>query len=118
MAGMSIPADRQSDLPGVSVAAIPDDAVIIDVREPDEWAAGHAPNAVHIPLGDLPGRLGDLPDTDAGPVAVACRGGGRSSRAVAWLTQQGFDVVNLDGGMKAWEAAGKKLTGDGAPHVR
>ncbi len=114
---MSIPADRQSDVPSIPVAEVPDDAVIIDVREPDEWAAGHAPNAVHIPLGELPSRLDELPD-DASSVAVACRGGGRSSRAVAWLTQQGSDAVYLEGGMKPWEPAGKKLTGDGTPHVR
>lgn len=96
---------------------VADDAVIIDVREPDEWAAGHAPHAVHIPLGELPSRLDDLPDTDEA-VAVVCRSGGRSSRAVAWLTQQGFDVANLEGGMRAWEAAGKPMTAKhGAPHV-
>lgn len=73
---------------------------------------------MHIPLGDLPGRLRELPDTDAGTLAVTCRGGGRSSRAVAWLSQQGFDVANLDGGMKAWEAAGKTVVAeDGSPRV-
>ena len=114
---MSIPGDRQSDLPSTTVADVPDDAVIIDVREPNEWQAGHAPNAVHIPLGELPSRLDELPDTDA-TVAVVCRGSGRSSRAVAWLAMQGFDVANLEGGMKAWEAAGKPLESDnGSPHV-
>lgn len=106
-----------SEQPTTTVSEVADDAVIIDVREANEWAAGHAPNAVHIPLGDLPSRLADLPDTDAGTVAVTCRSGGRSSRAVAWLTQQGYDVANLDGGMKAWESAGKPLQGEGTPHV-
>jgi rhodanese-related sulfurtransferase len=106
-----------SEQPTTTVSEVADDAVIIDVREANEWAAGHAPNAVHIPLGDLPSRLADLPDTDAGTVAVTCRSGGRSSRAVAWLTQQGYDVANLDGGMKAWESAGKPLDGEGTPHV-
>ncbi|MBB2987438.1 rhodanese-like domain-containing protein [Terracoccus luteus] len=106
-----------SEQPTTTVSEVADDAVIIDVREANEWAAGHAPNAVHIPLGDLPSRLADLPDTDAGTVAVTCRSGGRSSRAVAWLTQQGYDVANLDGGMKAWESAGKPLEGEGTPHV-
>jgi rhodanese-related sulfurtransferase len=114
---VSIPADRQSEIPTTTVADVPDDAVIIDVREPNEWAAGHAPNAVHIPLGELPGRLDELPDTDA-TVAVVCRGGGRSSRAVAWLTMQGFDVANVEGGMKSWAASGKPLESDhGSPHV-
>lgn len=105
-----------SEIPTTTVADVADDAVIIDVREPDEWAAGHAPGAVHIPLGDLPSRVGDLPESDA-TIAVTCRSGGRSSRAVAWLTQQGYDVANLEGGMKAWESAGKPLAGDDSPHI-
>ena len=96
-------------VPQMSVSDVANEAVLLDVREQDEWDAGHAPGAVHIPLGDLPARLDELPDTDAGTLAVTCRGGGRSSRAVAWLSQQGFDVANLDGGMKAWAAAGKPL---------
>jgi rhodanese-related sulfurtransferase len=101
-------------VPQISVTDVPDDAVILDVREQDEWDAGHAPGAVHIPLGDLPQRLGDLPDTDAAALAITCRGGGRSSRAVAWLGEQGFDVVNLDGGMKAWQSAGKQIVAEGS----
>lgn len=95
-------------VPSISNSQLPDDAVLLDVREPEEWAAGHAPGAVHIPLGDLPSRVGDLPRTD-GPLAVTCRGGGRSSQAVAWLVSQGVDAVNLDGGMKAWQSAGRPL---------
>jgi len=107
-----------SQIPKVTVSDIADDGVTLDVREPDEWAAGHAPGAIHIPLGELPARLAEL--ADAGPVAVTCRGGGRASRAVAWLTQQGYDVANLDGGMKAWQAAGKPMVADGdaAPDVK
>ena len=105
-------------VPQVSVTDVPDDAVILDVREQDEWDAGHAPGAVHIPLGDLPSRLGDLPD-DENTLAVVCRSGGRSSRAVAWLSQQGFDVANLDGGMRAWHGAGKPLVAaDSSPRVK
>ena len=107
---MSIPSDRQSEVAVTTVEHLADDAVIIDVREPNEWAAGHAPNAIHIPLGELPSRLDELPDTDD-TVAIVCRGGGRSSRAVAWLTQQGFDVANVEGGMRAWQSAGKPLEG-------
>lgn len=102
-----------SDIPQVQPHELPDDAVILDVREQDEWDQGHAPGAVHIPLGELPDRLRDLPDPDSGTLAVACRSGGRSSRAVSWLTRQGFDVANLDGGMKAWHAAGKRLVSEG-----
>jgi rhodanese-related sulfurtransferase len=106
-------------IPQVSVTEIADDAVILDVREQDEWEAGHAPSAVHIPLGELPSRLGDLPDPDAGTLAVVCRSGGRSARAVAWLAQQGFDVANVDGGMRAWHSAGKQMVApSGSPAVR
>lgn len=107
-----------SEVPQVQNADVSDHAVILDVREKDEWEAGHAPGAVHIPLSELPSRLDELPDTDDGTLAVTCRGGGRSSRAVAWLSQQGFDVANLEGGMKGWHAAGKSLVaGDGEPRV-
>ncbi|HEX6055119.1 MAG TPA: rhodanese-like domain-containing protein [Intrasporangium sp.] len=107
---MSIPSDRQSEVPVTTVEHLADEAVIVDVREPNEWAAGHAPNAIHIPLGELPSRLDELPDTDD-TVGIVCRSGGRSSRAVAWLTQQGFDVANVEGGMRAWQSAGKPLEG-------
>jgi rhodanese-related sulfurtransferase len=112
-----------SQIPTVTVSDVANDAIILDVREPDEWAAGHAPGAIHIPMGDLPARLAELSgvsDPGAGSLAVTCRGGGRSSRAVAWLTQQGYDVANLDGGMRAWLAAGKPMVADGdmAPDVK
>ncbi|HLS45255.1 MAG TPA: rhodanese-like domain-containing protein [Ornithinicoccus sp.] len=97
-----------SETPEIPVSEVPDDAVIVDVREHDEWQAGHAPNAVHVPMGTVPERLDDFPDTDD-PVAVICRSGGRSGRAVQWLVQQGFDVVNVEGGMRAWAAAGKAM---------
>lgn len=107
-----------SDLPSVSVSEIPDDAVIIDVREADEWAAGHAPGAIHIPMGDIPARLDEIPPTDES-LPVICRSGGRSSRVVQWLVQQGFDVVNVDGGMRSWGGAGKAMItdNDAEPHV-
>ena len=105
-------------IPQVPVLDVNDHAIVLDVREQDEWDAGHAPGAVHIPLGELPSRLEELPDTDNGTLAVTCRGGGRSSRAVAWLSQQGFDVANLDGGMKGWHAAGKPVvSSSGQPQV-
>ncbi len=107
------------ELPQIQPGQLTDDALILDVREQDEWDLGHAPGAVHIPLGDIPARLADLPSGD-GPLAVTCRSGGRSSRAVAWLQQQGFEVANLDGGMMAWQAQGKLLVGrgDAPPQVR
>jgi len=109
-----------SNPPQIRPADLTDHAVLLDVREQDEWDLGHAPGAVHIPLGDLPARIAELPVTDAAPLAVACRVGGRSAQAVAWLTQQGVDVVNLDGGMVAWDAAGKQMVSQGpeAPRVK
>ena len=90
-----------------------DEAVVIDVREQNEWDAGHAPGAIHIPLGELPERLGELPETDErDPLPIVCRSGNRSGRAVAWLRQQGFDVINVDGGMKQWASAGKPVVAD------
>lgn len=84
----------------VTVNDIPEGAAIIDVREDDEWEAGHIEGAVHVPLGELPGRLDDLPLDD--DMYVICRTGGRSNRAVAWLNQNGFDAFNVQGGMGSW----------------
>jgi rhodanese-related sulfurtransferase len=77
--------------------------VVLDVREPHEWAAGHIEGAIHIPLGDLPARVGEL-DPQA-QTLVVCHVGARSARATAWLHQLGHDVANLAGGMAAWEGA-------------
>ncbi len=100
-----------SQTPLIPVSEVPDDAVVIDVREDNEWHAGHAPNAIHVPMGTIPENLDALPDTDE-TVPVICRSGGRSDRVVQWLVQQGFDVVNVDGGMRAWAAAGKAMTSE------
>ncbi len=101
----------------VSVTELPDDAVVLDVREPGEWVAGHAVNAVHIPLGELIARIGELPVTD-GPLPVICRSGARSAQVVAYLSAHGIDAVNVDGGTLAWAAAGKPMAGDrGEPYV-
>lgn len=86
-------------------APVPAGSVLLDVREQDEWDAGHAPGAVHIPLGDLPVRYGEL-DADA-PVLVICHSGGRSARATQWLNDAvGLEATNLDGGIVAWAGAG------------
>ena len=87
---------------------IADDAVVLDVREQDEYDAGHAPRAIHIPLAELPARVGELPEVD-GDLPVVCRSGGRSSRPVQWLEGQGLDVANVEGGMKQWHADGKPI---------
>jgi hydroxyacylglutathione hydrolase len=76
---------------------------IVDVRAPDEWAAGHLPGALHIPLAALPDRLAEI---DAGtPVVLHCKGGGRSAIAASFLAAHGYgDVANLTGGFDAWAA--------------
>ena len=89
-------------------------ALLLDVREPDEWTAGHAPEARLIPLGQVQARLAELPK-DRTIVAV-CRSGGRSASVTEALTAWGYDAVNLAGGMRAWAAAGLPVvTDDGAP---
>ena len=100
-----------ASIPEVSIDQVPTDAVLLDVREDDEWAAGHAPGAVHVPMTQLAERLDDVPDGD--PVYVICRSGGRSARATAYLSQQGWDVVNVAGGMGGWARAGRPMEADG-----
>ncbi|SEP28196.1 Rhodanese-related sulfurtransferase [Trujillonella endophytica] len=97
-------------VPTVSVAELPADAVLLDVREDDEWVHGHVEGATHIPMGDVPARLADIPEAD--PLYVVCRVGGRSARVAAWLNQNGVDSVNVAGGMGDWEAAGRPMVSE------
>ncbi len=101
---MDIAETTVNDLPD----PLPADLVVLDVREQHEWDAGHIEGARHVPLGDVPARVGELDPTVR--TLVVCHVGGRSARATAWLAQQGYDVVNLAGGMDAWEAAGRPTT--------
>ncbi|MDQ2849019.1 MAG: rhodanese-like domain-containing protein [Actinomycetota bacterium] len=101
----------QAEVPEVAVTDLPDDAVLLDVREDDEWAAGHAPGATHLPLPSLAEKLDDVPE--GSPIYVVCRSGGRSSRATAYLNANGWDAVNVAGGMSAWAAAARPLVADG-----
>lgn len=78
---------------------------VLDVRTPAEFAAGHVEGAINIPLDVLASRLGELPKDRS--VHVICRSGSRSAQAADLLAKNGFDgVVNIDGGMNAWTAAG------------
>lgn len=97
----------QSQLPAVDAAAVPADAILLDVREHDEWAAGHAEQAVHIPMGEIVARIAEVPD--GGRVHVVCRVGGRSAQVTQYLIAQGVDAVNVSGGMLDWEAAGRPV---------
>ena len=102
-------------MPTVDPGAIPPGATLLDVREDEEWRAGHAPDAVHLPMSALPGRLGDVP---AGPLAVVCRVGGRSAQVTAYLVAQGHDAVNVAGGMLTWEAEGRPVVAEGPGPAR
>ncbi|MFF3825177.1 rhodanese-like domain-containing protein [Streptomyces griseus] len=105
-------------LPSVDAAAVPSDGFVLDVRENDEWAAGHVEGALHIPMSDFVGRLGELTESaeDGRRVHVMCRVGGRSAQVTQYLVQQGIDAVNIDGGMQAWEVAGRPMvTDNGTP---
>ncbi|KAA1395780.1 rhodanese-like domain-containing protein [Aeromicrobium ginsengisoli] len=103
----------ESGIPSTDVNGVPEvipaDLVVLDVREPHEWAAGHIDGAIHIPLRELPNRVGEL-DPSARTLVV-CHIGGRSAQATAWLHAQGHDVVNLEGGMDTWEQAGRPIAG-------
>ena len=83
---------------------IDDGALLLDVREPDEWQAEHAAEALLIPMGQVKARLGELPGDR--PIVVVCRSGGRSAAVTDALRAWGYDATNLAGGMCAWRAAG------------
>jgi len=85
------------------------EVVLLDVREDHEWSAGHAPGAVHVPLGAL--RQDSVPMDR--PVIVICRVGGRSAAAAEALAGVGYDVRNTAGGMLSWAAAGLPVVVDG-----
>jgi rhodanese-related sulfurtransferase len=100
------------ELPSITVGDVDEltDPLLLDVREADEYEAGHAPGVVWIPLNSLPDAIADLP-TDR-TILCICRVGGRSAQATAFLNERGLDVVNLEGGMKAWEAFGLDVVRD------
>jgi len=85
-------------------------AVLLDVREPDEWAAGHAPDARWIPMGEVAARQAELPDDR--DIVVVCRVGARSARVTAALRRAGYEATNLAGGMQAWAVAGLPVVTD------
>jgi rhodanese-related sulfurtransferase len=85
-------------------------AVLIDVREDDEWAAGHAPQARHVPLDALPSM--PIGPEHEGRIIVVCRSGRRSDAATMHLRGRGLDAYNLIGGMQAWQQAGGPVVSD------
>jgi rhodanese-related sulfurtransferase len=94
-------------VPQVPAADVPAGARLVDVREPDEWTAGHAPGALHIPLGELGARYLEIPQED--PVYVICRSGARSNHAAHSLAGVGWQALNVSDGMIGWHAAGRAM---------
>jgi rhodanese-related sulfurtransferase len=100
-----------SEVPTVTVDQVGSDVVLLDCREDEEWSAGHIDGAVHVPMNQLPQRLEREPGAlspDA-TIVVVCKMGSRSAYVAAWLNGNGFDAVNLDGGMLAWAQAGRPM---------
>ena len=102
---MSTPEITVDDL----AAALDDGLVpLVDVRQPEEYEAGHVPGAKLIPLADVVARTGEIPRQ--GPVYVICHTGPRSQRAADYYRNLGIDAYNVDGGTKAWAEAGLDVT--------
>ena len=79
---------------------------LVDVRQPEEYEAGHVPGAKLIPLADVVARVGEIPTE--GPVYVICQTGSRSQRAADYLRNRGIEAYNVAGGTKAWMEAGRE----------
>ena len=91
-----------------------EDALVLDVRETNEWSTGHIPNARHIALGQLQKHISELEKFKGRPVIICCASGNRSSSACGALKRAGFDrVFNLSGGLGAWTGAGLPVTTKG-----
>ncbi len=91
-------------------------ALLLDVREDDEWLRGHADGALHIPMGEVPVRLAEI--DPAADLYVICHAGGRSQRVAQYLQDNGYRPANVSGGMLAWAGAGRPIVTDtGEPGV-
>ena len=101
----------------MTASQVDPDTYLLDVREPDEWDAGHAPGAHFVPMMEIPARLAEVPtDVD---VVVVCRSGARSGQVVSYLMGNGWDNVrNLDGGMQSWAAAGREVVSESGRPAR
>lgn len=92
--------------------------VLLDVRTRTEFAAGHAPGALNLPIDELARRTADVEHLKGAQLLVICRSGRRSALAVARLRADGFDAVDVRGGTTAWEAAGLPTVRDPGPNLR
>ncbi|MEU0567627.1 rhodanese-like domain-containing protein [Nonomuraea sp. NPDC005983] len=97
-------------VPEIAARDVPADGFLLDVREQEEWVAGHAPEAVHIPMTQIQGRVEEVPADQT--VYVVCRVGGRSQQVAAWLNHLGRDAVNVGGGMQSWEGARRPMVSE------
>lgn len=88
-----------------------DEVFLLDVREPHEWAAGHAPDAHHLPMGELAARQHELPQDKL--IVGVCRSGARSGTVVDALTRAGYQAENMEGGMLAWREAKLPMVAEG-----
>ena len=104
------------DIPSITVGDVDEltDPVLLDVRELDEYEAGHAPGVVFHPLATIPEAWPSLPSDRT--ILCICRVGGRSAQATAFLRDQGLDAINLEGGMQAWSAFGLDVVRDDGTH--
>ena len=95
----------------VSPSEVPEGAQLIDVREQSEWDAGHAPTAQHLPASGLLEKLDELPED--GDLYIGCRSGGRSAQVSQWLNANGYDAINVVGGMDLWFESGLPMVSEG-----
>jgi rhodanese-related sulfurtransferase len=96
--------------PQVVSAEVPSGVYLLDVREDDEWAAGHAPEAVHVRLGELNERSEEVPRDRE--VYVICRSGARSAYAAQALAGAGWKAINVADGMTGWAVAGRPMVSE------
>jgi rhodanese-related sulfurtransferase len=100
--------------PGDAKRRVDSGAMLLDVRNPDEWEAGHAESATWIPMNQLVERQGELPTERE--IVVICKTGSRSGKVAEALVAAGYDSANVAGGSEAWQAAGFPIvTDDGKP---
>lgn len=95
---------------GDAITETSEGVILVDVREQDEWDAGHAPGARLIPLSMLQQRASELPHDTR--LLIVCQGGMRSLRAARFLRAEGRNAMNVGGGMAAWVAAGGQIVVD------
>ena len=103
--------------PQVMSANVPVGVYLLDVREDDEWAAGHAPDAVHVRLSELNEHSAEIPRDRE--VYVICRSGARSAYATQALSGAGWKAINVSDGMTGWAVAGRAMVSEsgGEPFV-